>query len=75
MRGAAIARNYSIGGFSSARVAVGGVARGVIAVDEQSGVGNYLLRFQKTADQIIDFVISKGEEISAVFEWTVRLIY
>ncbi|RAO97363.1 hypothetical protein M388_00925 [Mesotoga sp. Brook.08.YT.4.2.5.4.] len=29
----------------------------------------------RTADQIIDFVISKGEEVSAVFEWAVRLIY
>jgi len=73
--GAAIAMNYSIGGFSSARVAIGGEARGVIAIYEQSGVGNYFLRLPKTADQIIDFVISKGEEISAVFEWTVRLIY
>jgi len=73
--GAAIARNYAIGGFSSARVAIGGDARGVVAIYEQNGVGNYLLRLPRTADQIIDFVISKGEEISDVFEWAVRLIY
>jgi len=75
MGGAAITRNYSIGGFSPAKVAIGGEARGVTAVYEQSRVGNYLLRLPKTADQIIDFVILKGEEISAVFEWTFRLIY
>lgn len=73
--GAAIARNYSIGGFSSARVAIGGEARGVIAIYGHSGVGDYLLRLPRTADQIIDFVISKGEEIGDVFEWAVRLIY
>ncbi|MBN2218966.1 MAG: hypothetical protein JW697_01675 [Kosmotogaceae bacterium] len=73
--GMAIARNYAIGGFSMANVAVGENARGAISIYQQTGVGDYLLKLPKTADQIIDFVTSKKAEISTLFEWIVRIIY
>lgn len=51
--GVAIAKHFAIGGLAVANVAIGGVAKGIIAVYKQKGSGQFLYPYYTDASEII----------------------
>lgn len=51
--GAAIAKNIAIGGYASADIAIGGMAKGIVAVFNQSGNGKYMFSMPVNPEEVI----------------------
>lgn len=51
--GAAIAKYIAIGGYARADIAIGGVAKGIVAVFNQHGTGQYMFKAPVNPDEVI----------------------
>ncbi len=51
--GAAIAKHIAFGGYARANIAIGGVAKGIIAVFNQDGTGQYLFKNPVKPDEVL----------------------
>lgn len=54
--GAAISKYLACGGYARADIAIGGVAKGIVAVYKQSGSGQYAFKFPANTDEVIKAV-------------------
>lgn len=54
--GAAIAKYVAVGGYAKANIAVGGVAKGIVAVFNQYGRGKYMFKLPANADQVLNSI-------------------
>lgn len=51
--GVAIAHYLAVGGFAKASIAIGGVARGIVAVFQQHGTGEYMFKTPVNANEVV----------------------
>lgn len=54
--GAAIAKYIAIGGYARADIAIGGVAKGIVAVFNQHGTGQYMFNAPVNPDEVISAI-------------------
>lgn len=51
--GAAIAKHIALGGYARADIAIGGVAKGIVAIFNQHGTGEYMFKMPVNSNEVI----------------------
>lgn len=69
--GAAIAKHVAVGGYAKANIAIGGVAKGIVAVFNQYGRGKYMFKLPANTDQILNSIKKVYPNTS---QWILNLI-
>lgn len=69
--GLAIAKILACGGYAKANIAIGGIAKGVIAVYKQHGSGTYLFKFPANSAEVINAIKRVYPNTG---DWMIKLI-
>lgn len=72
--GASIAKYFAIGGYARADIAIGGVAKGIVAVFNQHGTGQYIFSIPVNPDDVVAAIKQVYPKIGKTFLNIIRNI-
>lgn len=71
--GLSIAKHFAFGGYAAADIAIGGAARGVVAVYREQGSGQHLFKTPVSVDEVISAIKSVYPHVSKIVVGLVRI--